>query len=291
MGHNFLLKMSLVKVKNLTISFKQYDNIVHAVRGISFEINQGESLGIVGESGSGKSVTFMTVMGLMNSPTSIVEAELIEIDGINVLDKSKENIKKIRGKIAAMVFQDSMTSFDPLHTIGYQIAETIVTHKNINNKEALKQAEHLLERVEIQNANKVLNYYPHQLSGGMLQRAMIAMALSCEPKLLIADEPTTALDVTVQAQILQLLTDIQQETNMSFVMITHDLGVIAETVDRVLVMYSGKIMENSNVFDIFNQPKHPYTKALIDSIPGKEPGKKRLKEISKEDRDLWYAGT
>ena len=291
MGHNFLFKMSLVKVKNLTISFKQYDNIVYAVRGISFEINQGESLGIVGESGSGKSVTFMTVMGLMNSPTSIVEADLIEIDGINVLDRSKENIKKIRGKIAAMVFQDSMTSFDPLHTIGYQIAETIVTHKNINNKEALKQAEHLLERVEIQNANKVLNYYPHQLSGGMLQRAMIAMALSCEPKLLIADEPTTALDVTVQAQILQLLTDIQQETNMSFVMITHDLGVIAETVDRVLVMYSGKIMENSNVFDIFNQPKHPYTKALIDSIPGKEPGKKRLKEISKEDRDLWYAGT
>ncbi|MDA9629179.1 ABC transporter ATP-binding protein [Pelagibacteraceae bacterium] len=283
--------MSLVKVKNLTISFKQYDNIVHAVRGISFEINQGESLGIVGESGSGKSVTFMTVMGLMNSPTSIVEADLIEIDGINVLDRSKENIKKIRGKIAAMVFQDSMTSFDPLHTIGYQIAETIVTHKNINNKEALKKAEHLLERVEIQNANKVLNYYPHQLSGGMLQRAMIAMALSCEPKLLIADEPTTALDVTVQAQILQLLTDIQQETNMSFVMITHDLGVIAETVDRVLVMYSGKIMENSNVFDIFNQPQHPYTKALIDSIPGKEPGKKRLKEISKEDRDLWYAGT
>ena len=283
--------MSLVKVENLRISFKQYDNIVHAVRGISFEINQGESLGIVGESGSGKSVTFMTVMGLMNSPTSIVEADLIEIDGINVLDQSKENIKKIRGKIAAMVFQDSMTSFDPLHTIGYQIAETIITHKNIDDKEALKQAEHLLERVEIQNADKVLNYYPHQLSGGMLQRAMIAMALSCEPKLLIADEPTTALDVTVQAQILQLLTDIQQETNMSFVMITHDLGVIAETVDRVLVMYSGKIMENSNVFDIFNQPKHPYTKALIDSIPGREPGKKRLKEISKEDRDLWYAGT
>ena len=259
--------MSLVKVKNLTISFKQYDNIVYAVRGISFEINQGESLGVVGESGSGKSVTFMTVMGLMNSPTSIVEADLIEIDGINVLDKSKENIKKIRGKIAAMVFQDSMTSFDPLHTIGYQIAETIVTHKNIDNKKALKQAEHLLERVEIQNANKVLNYYPHQLSGGMLQRAMIAMALSCEPKLLIADEPTTALDVTIQAQIFELMEKLKKENDTAIILITHDMGVVAELADNVAVMYMGNIVEAGTADDVLRRPTHPYTKALLESVP------------------------
>ena len=181
-----------------------------------------------------------------------------------------------------MVFQDSMTSFDPLHTIGYQIAETIVTHKNMDNKKALQQAEHLLERVEIQNANKVLNYYPHQLSGGMLQRAMIAMALSCEPKLLIADEPTTALDVTVQAQILQLLTDIQQETNMSFVMITHDLGVIAETVDRVLVMYSGKIMENS-MFSISLINLNILTQKLLLIVSQEEnQAKKGLKKYPKK---------
>ena len=280
MGH--ILSMSIVKVKNLKISFKQYDNIVHAVRGISFDINQGESLGVVGESGSGKSVTFMTVMGLLNSPTSIIEADLIEIDGINVLDQSKENIKKIRGKIAAMVFQDSMTSFDPLHTIGYQIAETIMIHKNIDKKDALKKTEHLLERVEIQNANKVINYYPHQLSGGMLQRAMIAMALSCEPKLLIADEPTTALDVTVQAQILQLLTDIQKETNMSFVMITHDLGVIAETVDRVLVMYSGKLWR-IQMFLIFSINLNiPTQKLLLIVFQGENLERKDLKKYPKK---------
>ncbi|MBT4646407.1 MAG: ABC transporter ATP-binding protein, partial [Pelagibacteraceae bacterium] len=158
-----------------------------------------------------------------------------------------------------------------------------------NKEEAFKEALQLLKKVEIQNPEKVINYYPHQLSGGMLQRAMIAMALSCEPKLLIADEPTTALDVTVQAQILQLIKDLQLEKNMSLIMITHDLGVIAETVDRVIVMYGGQIMENSNVYEIFDQPKHPYTKALIDSIPGQEPGKRKLKEITQIERDSWYA--
>jgi ABC-type dipeptide/oligopeptide/nickel transport system ATPase component len=281
--------MNIVEIKNLSITFKQHGNTVNAVRNISLELKEGESLGIVGESGSGKSVTFMSLLGLINSPTAIIKADKLEIGGIDLLINQKKNLSKIRGKIASMVFQDSMTSFDPLFTIGYQIIETILTHKNINKNEAFDESIKLLKKVEIQNPEKVINYYPHQLSGGMLQRAMIAMALSCEPRLLIADEPTTALDVTVQAQILQLIKDLQMENNMSLIMITHDLGVIAETVDRVIVMYGGQIMENSNVVEIFDKPNHPYTKALIDSIPGQIPGKRKLKEITQDERDSWYA--
>ena len=281
--------MNIVEIKNLSITFKQHGNTVNAVRNISLELKEGESLGIVGESGSGKSVTFMSLLGLINSPTAIIKADKLEIGGIDLLINQKKNLSKIRGKIASMVFQDSMTSFDPLFTIGYQIIETILTHKNINKNEAFDESIKLLKKVEIQNPEKVINYYPHQLSGGMLQRAMIAMALSCEPRILIADEPTTALDVTVQAQILQLIKDLQMENNMSLIMITHDLGVIAETVDRVIVMYGGQIMENSNVVEIFDKPNHPYTKALIDSIPGQIPGKRKLKEITQDERDSWYA--
>ena len=281
--------MNIVEIKNLSITFKQHGNTVNAVRNISLELKEGESLGIVGESGSGKSVTFMSLLGLINSPTAIIKADKLEIGGIDLLINKKKHLSKIRGKIASMVFQDSMTSFDPLFTIGYQIIETILTHKNINKNEAFDESIKLLKKVEIQNPEKVINYYPHQLSGGMLQRAMIAMALSCEPRILIADEPTTALDVTVQAQILQLIKDLQMENNMSLIMITHDLGVIAETVDRVIVMYGGQIMENSNVVEIFDKPNHPYTKALIDSIPGQIPGKRKLKEITQDERDSWYA--
>ena len=281
--------MNIVSIKNLNITFKQHGNLVHAVRNISLDLTEGESLGIVGESGSGKSVTFMSLLGLINSPNAIINADKLEIGGIDLLTNQKKHLAKIRGKIASMVFQDSMTSFDPLFTIGYQIVETIITHKDTKKEDAFNEALQLLKKVELQNPEKVINYYPHQLSGGMLQRAMIAMALSCEPKLLIADEPTTALDVTVQAQILQLIKDLQFEKNMSLIMITHDLGVIAETVDRVVVMYGGQIMENSNVYQIFDKPNHPYTKALIDSIPGQEPGKRKLKEITQSERDNWYA--
>ena len=281
--------MNIVSIKNLDIKFKQHGNLIHAVRNISLDLSEGESLGIVGESGSGKSVTFMSLLGLINTPNSIISADRLEVGGIDLLTNKKKQLSKIRGKIASMVFQDSMTSFDPLFTIGYQIVETILTHKDTNKEQAFKEALALLKKVEIQNSEKIINYYPHQLSGGMLQRAMIAMALSCEPKLLIADEPTTALDVTVQAQILQLIKDLQLDNNMSLIMISHDLGVIAETVDRVIVMYGGQIMENSNVYEIFDKPKHPYTKALIESIPGQEPGKRRLKEITQSERDSWYA--
>ena len=281
--------MNIVEIKNLSITFKQHGNTINAVRNISLNLKEGESLGIVGESGSGKSVTFMSLLGLINSPTAIIKADKLEIGGIDLLTNQKKHLSKIRGKVASMVFQDSLASFDPLFTIGYQIIETILTHKNINKNDAFDESIELLKKVEIQNPEKVINYYPHQLSGGMLQRAMIAMALSCEPRILIADEPTTALDVTVQAQILQLIKDLQTENNMSLIMITHDLGVIAETVDRVIVMYGGQIMENSNVVEIFDKPNHPYTKALIDSIPGQIPGKRKLKEITQDERDSWYA--
>lgn len=272
--------MKIVDIENLHVSFSHHDGTVQAVRGVSLELSAGKNLGIVGESGSGKSVTFMALMQLLQASSSTIEADTLELDGNDLLSADNRALSRIRGSIVSMVFQDPMTSFDPLFTIGQQIAETIRTHRPVGKKAALAQARELLARVEIINPEQVLNNYPHQLSGGMLQRAMIAMALSCEPQVLIADEPTTALDVTVQAQILQLITDIQAETGMSLIMITHDLGVIAETVDRVVVMYGGRVMEAGDTVDIFESPLHPYTKALIESIPGREAGKQRLKEIT-----------
>lgn len=265
--------MPLVEIEGLRVSFRQYGGTIDAVRSVSFSVNEGESVGIVGESGSGKSVSCSALLRLLPA-TAEVEATTMRLDGVDVLRANKEDLARLRGRSAAMIFQDPMTAFDPVFTIGHQIAETIQAHRRVSKREALAEAEKLLLRVEIKNAADVLKYYPHQLSGGMLQRAMIAMALSCRPKLLIADEPTTALDVTIQAQILQLIKEVQAEFGMALIMITHDLGVIAETVDRVVVMYGGEIMEQGAVADIFEAPKHSYTKALLASLHSRfEPSK------------------
>jgi oligopeptide/dipeptide ABC transporter ATP-binding protein len=216
---------------------------------------------------------------LLRDPPARVTAKAMRLGDTDMLAANSRQISAVRGRVAAMVFQDPMTSLDPVFTIGHQIAETIVAHQKVDKREALVRAGDALRRVEIKNADAVLKYYPHQLSGGMLQRVMIAMALSCEPAVLIADEPTTALDVTIQAQILQLIKDIQTETGMGLIMITHDLGVIAETVDRVVVLYGGRVMETGSANDVFANPLHPYTRALLNSIPGQVAGKRRLTEI------------
>jgi oligopeptide/dipeptide ABC transporter ATP-binding protein len=271
--------MALVDIENLTVSFPQHDGVVQAVRGMTLRLDAGESLGLVGESGSGKSVTCMAAMRLLRQPPARIAADRMVLGGVDMLRAGPRELSAARGRLAAMVFQDPMTAFDPVFTIGHQIAETILAHRPATKAEAMAEAEALLARVEIKKPTAVLASYPHQLSGGMLQRAMIAMALSCRPQVLFADEPTTALDVTIQAQILALIKDLQAELGMALVMVTHDLGVVAETVDRVTVMYGGRVMEEGPVQDIFDAPAHPYTQALMGSIPGRLPGKRRLVEI------------
>ena len=271
--------MRLVDISNLVVSFPQDDGIVQAVRGVSLHLDPGESLGIVGESGSGKSVTCMAALRLLREPPAKISADRLDVGGVAMLKAGKRDLTAVRGKVAAMVFQDPMTAFDPVFTIGQQIAETIAAHYGGRKAARMAEAEALLQRVEIKNPAAILRAFPHQLSGGMLQRAMIAMALSCRPQILFADEPTTALDVTVQAQILHLIKGLQADLNMGLVMVTHDLGVIAETVDRVVVMYGGRVMEEGPVQEIFDTPLHPYTQALLASIPGQTPGRRRLVEI------------
>ncbi len=272
--------MRLVDIQNLQVSFPQHEGIVQAVRGVTLHVDEGESLGIVGESGSGKSVTCMAVLRLLREPPAKISADHMLLADEDMLKADRHKLAMMRGRVAAMVFQDPMTAFDPVFTIGHQIIETIQAHRALSNTEAKSEAASLLAKVEIKNPAAILESYPHQLSGGMLQRAMIAMALSCRPKILFADEPTTALDVTIQAQILQLIKNLQTEFGMGLIMVTHDLGVIAETVDRVVVMYGGRVMEEGPVQDIFDAPAHPYTQALLRSIPGQTPGRHRLIEIS-----------
>jgi oligopeptide/dipeptide ABC transporter ATP-binding protein len=272
--------MRLVDIENLTVSFMQTDGVVQAVRGLSLHVNSGESLGIVGESGSGKSVTCMAVLRLLREPPAQITADRLVLAGTDMAAAGRRDLAAMRGRVAAMIFQDPMTAFDPVFTIGHQIIETIRAHRPAKKSQVRLEAAALLTRVEIKNAESILDSYPHQLSGGMLQRAMIAMALSCRPQILFADEPTTALDVTIQAQILQLIKDLQAEFGMGLIMVTHDLGVVAETVDRVVVMYGGRVMEEGPVQDIFDTPAHPYTRALLHSIPGQTAGRQRLVEIA-----------
>ena len=269
----------LLEVKNLKTYFYTDEGVARAVDGMDFVIRRGETLGMIGESGCGKSVSALSIMQLVASPPGrIVEGEIL-FEGEDLLQKTPSEVKKIRGNDISMIFQEPMTSLNPVFTIGNQIMEPIILHQKLNKEKARKKAIEMLDMVGISSPEKQIDNYPHQLSGGMRQRAMIAMALSCEPKLLIADEPTTALDVTIQAQILELLKKIREEIGMAVMMITHDLAVIAEVSDNVLVAYAGKALEYADVKTIFREPKHPYTQALYDSIPRLTDTKKRRLEV------------
>lgn len=260
----------LLKVENLYVNFHTYAGEVKAVRGVSFSLEKGEVLAIVGESGCGKTVTSKAIMRLLDRTSGEIDKEsVIELFGKNMVTLTKRELNKIRGKDISMIFQDSMTSLNPTMTIGKQIMENILVHEKVGKREAKKRALELLKLVEIPNAEERLNNYPHQMSGGMRQRAMIAVALACNPKVLIADEPTTALDVTIQAQLMDLLKNIQKKTEMAVILVTHDLGVVANFADRVQVMYAGAVMERGSVHDIFKAPRHPYTWALLSSMPGR----------------------
>src|SRR6056297_3192348 len=260
-------KKELLNVKNLKTYFYTHEGIVKAVDAVSFSVNQGETLGIVGESGSGKSVTALSIMRLIPQPPGKIVGGDIIFDGKNLCALTEREMRKIRGSKISMIFQEPMTSLDPVFTIGHEIVETILLHQDLTKKEANKKAVEMLEVVGIPDAHKRMKDYPHELSGGMRQRIMIAMALSCNPTLLIADEPTTALDVPIQAQILELMLSLQDDYGMSIIMITHDLGVIAEMSDRVVVMYAGKVVEYADAVTLFKNPKHPYTWGLLNAIP------------------------
>jgi peptide/nickel transport system ATP-binding protein/oligopeptide transport system ATP-binding protein len=269
----------LLKVKNLKTYFFTHEGTVKAVDEVSFSVNQGKTLGLVGESGCGKSVTALSIMRLIpNPPGKIVSGE-IWFEGKNLLKLDEKEIRKIRGKKISMIFQEPMTSLDPVFTIGHEIVEAIQLHQGLNKDEAKKKAIEALKIVGIPDVEKRINNYPHQLSGGMRQRVMIAMALSCNPTLLIADEPTTALDVTIQAQILRLINDLKDKFGASVMLITHNLGVIAEMCDYVAVMYAGHIVEYTNVDTLFHNPLHPYTRGLHKSIPRLDLEVERLDTI------------
>ncbi|MEB2298186.1 ABC transporter ATP-binding protein [Lysinibacillus xylanilyticus] len=261
------MSKTILEVKDLKINFKTYAGLVHAVRGVNFDLKEGETLAIVGESGSGKSVTSNALMKLIPQPPGIYESGQILFNGRDLVPLSDKEMSKIRGNEIAMIFQDPMTSLNPTMKVGRQITEVILHHKKVSKADAKKRAIELLTQVGIPFPEKRYNQYPHEFSGGMRQRVVIAIALAADPKLLIADEPTTALDVTIQAQILELMKEIQKNSKTSIIFITHDLGVVANIADRVAVMYAGQIVEYGTVNDIFYNPKHPYTWGLLGSMP------------------------
>lgn len=269
---------SLVEVNNLKTYFYTEEEVSKAVDDVSFSIKEGQVVSIVGESGCGKSVTSLSIMRLINDPGKIVGGEII-YKGKNILDMNIKEITNLRGNEIAMIFQEPMSSLNPVITIGEQIMEGILEHTLLSKREAYDKAIELIKKVGLPRQEQIMKAYPHELSGGMLQRVMIAIALSCEPKLLIADEPTTALDVTIQAQILDILREIKEEFHMSILFITHDLGVVAEMADHVIVMYAGKIIEEAPVIELFKNPKHPYTKGLLQSKPIIGQRKERLYSI------------
>lgn len=259
--------MSLLEVRNLYTNFYTMDGVVNAVEDVSFKIEKGETLGLVGESGCGKSVTSLSIMRLIASPPGKIENGEIIFNGEDLLKKPEEEMRKVRGNDISMIFQEPMTSLNPVFTVGFQVSEVLINHLKISDKEAKEKVIDLFRSVGIPDPRSRFNNFPHQMSGGMKQRVMIAMALACDPLLLIADEPTTALDVTIQAQILELLKDIKIKTHMSILLITHNLAVVAEMADSIAVMYSGRIVEYTSSLDLYKYPSHPYTWGLLNSIP------------------------
>ena len=272
---------TLLEIKNLKTYFHVGKSIVKAVDGVSFNLNKGETTAIVGESGSGKSITSLSIMQLL--PTNVIDENngIINFDGKNLLTLSEKEMRKIRGNRISMIFQEPMTSLNPVYNLSYQISEAIILHQNKNKSQARQLAIEMLDLVGIPEPNKRIDSYPHELSGGMRQRAMIAMALCCKPEILIADEPTTALDVTIQAQILELMKSLQKKLNMSILFITHDLGVVSEVADKVMVMYLGHIVEMADADELFSNPQHPYTRALLQVAPTISIGPKKRKNILK----------
>ena len=267
----------LLDVDHLTVNYELEDETVEAVRDVSFKVEKGKTLGLVGETGAGKTTTALAILNLIPDPPGVIKGGKIMLDGENVLEKSMKEMTHIRGKEVSMIFQDPMTSLNPVFTVGDQIAEALMIHENLDKGAAFKKAQEMLEVVGIPGERA--HEYPHQFSGGMKQRVVIAIALACNPQLLIADEPTTALDVTIQAQVLDLMKELKKKYGMAMILITHDLGIIAETCDDVAVMYAGQIIERGSLEEIFNTARHPYTEGLFNSLPNIADRKERLKPI------------